>query len=173
MIIRSNNIQFFGRTYGDCLRVESPLSDYWKEIYDLIPEPSVSLLPVDSSQINIQSMAVYNLGGELMTLPHSAGSSVTDTVAVLAPSDQTIKGDIVMNYCMDEIYAVEQNTYQRSLTITCSISGTTPISYTITQSGSNPVPSWVSLDIMNQKLVMTPPKVQLSGKVDFWVLFVT
>ena len=54
---------------------------------------------------------------------------------------------------------LENHSTTIDLTLTCSISGTTSITYSLIQNDGNPVPSWITINPTSQKLEMNTPEV--------------
>ena len=52
---------------------------------------------------------------------------------------------------------------------TWSISGATPITYSLTAYESNPIPSWATLDTANQELVVNPPDSEENTTHQFYI----
>ena len=63
----------------------------------------------------------------------------------------------------------ELSTVTLPIDLTCTITNTTVINYSIVQIGTNPVPSWVSLGSNNASLVMTTPDVATNTTYTFYV----
>jgi hypothetical protein len=92
--------------------------------------------------------------------PSSGILSSNSLTKELEPS-LTFDDDSYQNIIAESSFGVVGNTpFSMPVSLTCSTGGNLDISYTIVQSGSSPIPSWINLNTESSLLVGTTPNLK-------------
>jgi hypothetical protein len=124
---------------------------------------------------------VFSTAISFTTTPIS-GALITTTITPLSgvlssnyltkeiESSLTFDDDSYQNIIAESSFGVVGNTpFSMPVSLTCSTGGNLDISYSMVQSGSNLIPSWISLDTENSLLVGTTPNLKEDTTFTFYI----
>lgn len=113
----------------------------------------------------IANRATVNTTPATISVSNSALSSTSPAVINTAtPAD-------VSYYVSPLTYTnkASATAYQDNILLTCSISGSTPMTYSLVSSGGQPVPSWMTLNSAQQRLEYTTPTEVVTTTYNFGI----
>jgi hypothetical protein len=129
-----------------------------------------SILFIDVLPVN--SFAIESVIDSISTSTPAITSgifSVTSSTKELEPS-LTFDDDSYQNLVAESDLGLVGNTvFSMPISLTCSTGGNLDISYSIVQSGPDPVPNWVGIDALDSLLVGTAPVVQEDTTFTFFI----
>ena len=124
------------------------------------------------------TMNMLALGTEDITIDASftIGSIFSSSVATATYSNQSVNYGIISSYTSDVYFqtngqsfsSVENNVAQKSPNLPCSSSGSTSITFSISNYLTS-APSWITVDSLTGKLFFTAPDINMDTEYDFYI----
>jgi hypothetical protein len=131
-----------------------------------IVNSGVAFTPVSTGDYSLYSTTVTGSTPSNVNLIDDTLSVTTDVMSI------SVTREDVNYYTSDITFSgLSSNiAYSESIYLTCSISGGTPITYSLVQNGGEVIPSWVLLDDVSQTLSFTAPQVNSITTFSFRIL---
>lgn len=147
----------------------------------LLEHPDFLYHSVTIGDINVNSPSSYTVSlGSDPLLPPSPTSSTSTSIlmqavrSVILDPSSTFSSDLFLNLSPVILNQIPGNSVKEIvLDLTCSIAGTTPITYQLAQFQAEPLPAWVTLDVIASKLIINSPILSATTTFSVGVLATT
>ena len=99
----------------------------------------------------------------------TVNSASYTSISVTYTKISSFTSDVYYQTADQSISVLESSTTSSSPTLTCSTSGSTEITYSISNYGASSAPSWISIDPSTGALTIASPSVDADTEYDFYI----
>ena len=125
-----------------------------------------SMITLSASTDNIVALSGVTIAAADAAFTPATGTYINQTVIYTSISSTT--SDVYYQILDESLSIIELNSAIMTIQLSCSFSGSTSISYSISSYGSSTVPSWITINSLTGVLTITAPNVSADTEFYFY-----